>query len=150
MQKGASIAHICEFQIILHAQQMSLICWAECETKPYEWDGKEANFINTSFNTLTLSTPPVFFFCDDFNFRDSLWHWPRHLTRISCFEILTFQKALEICLVLQIKFILFSRCNMAKCPAGMDFDFIRPDQPSKCTWTKDADPSASPHTKRTV
>ncbi|XP_065339459.1 cystathionine beta-synthase-like protein [Cloeon dipterum] len=40
---------------------------------------------------------------------------------------------------------------MAKCPLpGMDFDFIRPDQPSKCTWTKDADPASSPHTKRTV
>ncbi|XP_059478512.1 cystathionine beta-synthase [Neocloeon triangulifer] len=38
---------------------------------------------------------------------------------------------------------------MAKCP-GMDFDFIRPDQPSRCTWTRDADPSTSPHTKRTV
>ncbi|KAI4469081.1 cystathionine beta-synthase [Holotrichia oblita] len=26
-------------------------------------------------------------------------------------------------------------------------DFVRPDKPSACTWTKDADPSTSPHTK---
>ncbi|KAF4524098.1 hypothetical protein B566_EDAN007681 [Ephemera danica] len=39
--------------------------------------------------------------------------------------------------------------NMAA-SKGFDFDFIRPDQPSRCTWRPGADPATSPHTKLTT